>query len=42
VVEYNGAASYTTQYAYDLAGNLTGVTNHLGNVTTMSYDLLAP
>jgi len=40
VVEYNGAASYTTGYAYDLAGNLTGVTDHLGNVTSMSYDLL--
>jgi RHS repeat-associated protein len=40
VVEYNGASSYTTNYSYDLAGNLSGVTDHLGNVTSLSYDLL--
>ena len=44
VVEHNdtgsGPVTYTTSYAYDLTGNLTGVTDHHGNVSGMSYDLL--
>jgi YD repeat-containing protein len=41
VQEYYATTSfYTTGYAYDLLGNLTGVTDHLSNVTSMSYDLL--
>ena len=41
VTEYNtGGATYTTTYGYDVAGNLTLVTDALGNTTSLSYDLL--
>lgn len=41
VTEYNtGGATYTTTYGYDVAGNLTQVTDALGNTTSLSYDLL--
>ncbi len=40
VLEYNSDGTYTTNYAYDLAGRLTGVTDAVSNVTTISYDLL--
>jgi len=40
VVEHNSNGNYTTLYAYDLASNLTQVTDAAGNVTTLSYDLL--
>lgn len=41
VREYNvNNASYTTRYGYDLQGNLTQVTDHAGNLTGMTYDLL--
>jgi len=35
-----GAQNQTTQYAYDLQGNLTTVTDPLSRVTTNSYDAL--
>jgi len=38
VEELNAAETYVTTYAYDAAGGLTRVTNHLGHVTTMTYD----
>ncbi len=40
VLEYNTDGTYTTNYAYDLAGRLTGVTDAANNVTTIGYDLL--
>jgi len=45
VQEYTGAYPNatlyaTTHYAYDTLGNLLTVTDALGNVTTMSYDVL--
>ncbi|PYM91302.1 MAG: hypothetical protein DME04_19325 [Candidatus Rokuibacteriota bacterium] len=40
VEEVNGGETYSTLYAYDAAGALVRVTNHLGHVTTLSYDLL--
>ena len=40
VVEHNNDGNYTTLYLYDLAGNLTQVTDAAGNVTTLGYDLL--
>ncbi|MBK7203490.1 hypothetical protein [Candidatus Amarolinea dominans] len=41
VLEYNtGGATYTTNYAYDLAGRLTGVTDAAGNPTSIGYNLL--
>jgi YD repeat-containing protein len=35
-----GAASQTTSYAYDLDGNLTGITDPLSNPTGQSFDAL--
>ena len=40
VLEYNTDGTYTTNYAYDLAGRLIGVTDAANNVTTIGYDLL--
>jgi len=45
VTEYNfvagaGNVTYTTQYAYDLKGSLTRMTDTLGNTTVITYDLL--
>ncbi|MBC2734071.1 MAG: hypothetical protein HF981_06910 [Desulfobacteraceae bacterium] len=40
VTEYNGAEQYHTDYAYNAAGDLTSVTDHLDNVTTVSWDTL--
>jgi len=40
VIEHNNTGNYTTYYDYDLAGNLTQVTDAAGNITTLSYDLL--
>ncbi|MBI2854647.1 MAG: hypothetical protein HYX87_06995 [Chloroflexi bacterium] len=31
----------TTQYSYDLLGNLVGVTDNAGNVTSLTYDALS-
>ncbi len=39
VLEYNSDGTYTTHYAYDLAGRLT-VTGTANNVTAIGYDLL--
>jgi RHS repeat-associated protein len=40
VEEVNGTETYATTYAYDAAGALGRITNHLGHVTTMTYDAL--
>jgi RHS repeat-associated protein len=40
VDEVNGTETYYTQYAYDAAGSLLTVTNHLGHLTKMAYDTL--
>jgi YD repeat-containing protein len=40
VLEYNSDGTYTTNYTYDLAGRLAGVTDAASNVTTIGYDLL--
>jgi RHS repeat-associated protein len=40
VEEVNGTETYATTYAYDATGALVRVTNHLGHVTTMTYDSL--
>lgn len=40
VDEVNGGATYTTTYAYDAGGSLGRVTDHVGHVTTNTYDLL--
>jgi len=40
IVEVTATTNYTTQYKYDLLGNLTNVTDVAGNVTTMVYDSL--
>ncbi len=40
VLEYNGGATYTTDYAYDELDRLIQVTDHVNNVTTLSYDWL--
>ncbi len=41
VTEFNsGGASYNTSYVYDKQGNLTGVTDHLNNSTSIQYNLL--
>ncbi len=39
VVEFN-TSPYTTTYTFNLAGNLTGVTDAAGNASSMTYDLL--
>ncbi len=38
VEEFNAGNTYTTTYAYDLLGRLTGVTDAAGNVTSVTYD----
>ncbi len=38
VGEHNGANIYTTIYTYDGAGNLTKITDALGNVRNFTYD----
>lgn len=40
VEETNGTETYHTDYAYDAAGLLRHVTNHLGHQTVLEYDLL--
>lgn len=40
VDEQMPATSYATLYRYDLLGNLTGITNSLGQGTTLYYDSL--
>ncbi|MBI5653894.1 MAG: hypothetical protein HZC40_26115 [Chloroflexi bacterium] len=40
VQEFNLGSTYTTNYAYDRLNRLTQVTDHAGNVTTMTYDWL--
>ena len=40
VVEYNQGEQYTTQYEYNAAGDLTQVTNALGDDTLINYDTL--
>ncbi|MBN1890597.1 MAG: DUF11 domain-containing protein [Thermoflexales bacterium] len=40
VREYSGTEVYTTSYAYNILGNLTGVTDTLGNTTVITYDTL--
>jgi YD repeat-containing protein len=40
VIENNGGALYSTNYTYDPLGELVGINDHLGNVTTISYDSL--
>jgi len=41
VEEYNEAEIYTTQYEYDVLDNITKVTDHAGNITTVAYDSLS-
>ncbi len=38
LVRYYDAATQTTTYGYDSAGNLSTITDPLGNVTTLAYD----
>jgi RHS repeat-associated protein len=38
VDEHNGGSTYTTTYNYDRAGNLTKITDALGNVRNFTYD----
>ncbi len=40
IEEHDGATTITTRYAHDGAGRLRSITDHLGNVTTIDYDLL--
>ncbi len=40
VEEVNGAETYVTTYEYNAIDALTKVTNQLGHVTTMTYDLM--
>lgn len=40
VVENNGGSSYTTNYLYSPLGELTKITDHSGNITTIEYDSL--
>ena len=40
VKEKNGGETYTTTYAYDVNGKLVRVTDHLGNITTSTFDSL--
>jgi RHS repeat-associated protein len=39
--EHFNASDYITNYRYDLLGNLTGITNALGQGTTIQYDTLS-
>jgi RHS repeat-associated protein len=38
VDEHDGAATHATAYAYDYLGDLTGLTDALGNVRALTYD----
>ncbi len=40
VVENNSGSSYVTNYVYSPLGELTNITDHSGNVTTIAYDSL--
>jgi RHS repeat-associated protein len=40
IEEMTPDGTFTTTYAYDTANNLTRVTDHAGNVTTIDYDRL--
>ncbi len=40
VIEHNGASTYTTNYSWDVLGNLIGITDALGNVREFTYDAL--
>lgn len=40
VQEINGASTYDTTYQRDAAGSLVKVTNALGHITSIGYDLL--
>ncbi len=40
VKEFNAGQTYTTRYQYDTLNRLTRVTDHAGNLTTMTYDWL--
>jgi YD repeat-containing protein len=40
MIENNGAEQYLTNYAYNAAGELTSVTDHQNNVTSVSWDTL--
>ncbi|WP_136525967.1 toxin TcdB middle/N-terminal domain-containing protein [Geomonas ferrireducens] len=40
VVENNLGAAYTTNYLYNPLGELSQITDHLGNLTQISYDAL--
>lgn len=40
IEEVDGAATYTTTYAYDVEGSLIHVQNHLGHNTRIKYDLM--
>jgi RHS repeat-associated protein len=40
VQEFNGSSTYDTVYERDAAGSLTKVTNALGHITSIGYDLL--
>ena len=40
VKEHNGADTYITSYVYDTLGNLTNITDALGNVRNFTYDSL--
>lgn len=40
VEEHNGAQVYTSQYRYDIDGNLLETEDTLGNITVMHYDTL--
>ncbi len=40
VIERNKAESYTTSYSYNTLGELTGITDHSGNSTEITYDML--
>ncbi len=41
VVEHNGSSIYTTSYAYNLRGDLTSLTDALGNTRSLTYDGLS-
>lgn len=36
--EHNSGSTYTTTYGRDLSGNLTGITDALGNIRSFTYD----
>jgi YD repeat-containing protein len=40
IVENNGLEAYTTNYQYNIFGDLTKITDNFGNQTSLSYDSL--